>query len=169
MHYILFVALVLILLVSIADSLLVINKFRPLNNLFGGDSNFHPITCRKQTSVCASKGMDQSTISVERQVPDDFINSKGIRSWPTWGCGISKFPWTYDSTETCLIIRGEVVVTPDSGEPVKLGAGDYCTFPAGLSCTWDVKAELLKHYNFEWRILHRIRAKRCLSWRTNCR
>ena len=22
----------------------------------------------------------------------------GVRSWPTWGCEASKFPWSYDST-----------------------------------------------------------------------
>jgi len=26
--------------------------------------------------------------------------------------------------------------------------GDLVTFPAGLSCTWDVKKALRKHYQF---------------------
>jgi hypothetical protein len=32
---------------------------------------------------------------------------------------------------------------------VTLQAGDLATFPAGLSCTWDVHAPLRKHYRFE--------------------
>jgi len=26
-------------------------------------------------------------------------------NWPTWGCGVSKFPWSYDQTETCLVLE----------------------------------------------------------------
>ncbi len=42
---------------------------------------------------------------------------------------------------------GEVVVTPDNGEPVSIKAGDFVTFPKGMSCVWDVKADFKKHYN----------------------
>lgn len=38
-----------------------------------------------------------------------------MRAWPTWGCGVSKFPWTYSDTETCYITEGTVVVTPEGG------------------------------------------------------
>jgi uncharacterized cupin superfamily protein len=41
-----------------------------------------------------------------------------------------------------------VVVTPDGGEPVRMGAGDLVTFPAGMSCTWEVRAAVRKHYTF---------------------
>lgn len=34
------------------------------------------------------------------------------------------------------------------GEPVEIKAGDLCTFPAGMSCTWDVKKAINKHYDF---------------------
>ena len=72
----------------------------------------------------------------------------GVRSWPQWGCEVSVFPWTYDDPETCLILEGEVVVTPEGGEPVRVAAGQLVTFPAGMSCTWDVKAAIKKHYRF---------------------
>ena len=73
----------------------------------------------------------------------------GVKSWPTWGCGVSKFPWTYSETETCLILKGKVTVTPKDGSPaVTVCKGDICTFPAGMSCTWDVTEPILKHYNF---------------------
>ncbi|EKX36653.1 hypothetical protein GUITHDRAFT_78775, partial [Guillardia theta CCMP2712] len=64
-------------------------------------------------------------------------------------CGVSKFPWSYDSRETCLVLEGEVIVTPNKGEPVKIQAGDMAVFPQGMSCTWDVTKAIRKHYNFD--------------------
>ncbi len=61
----------------------------------------------------------------------------------------SNFPWTYDETEICYFLEGDVVVTPDGGEPVHMGAGDLVTFPNGMSCTWDIKKPVRKHYRFE--------------------
>jgi uncharacterized cupin superfamily protein len=72
----------------------------------------------------------------------------GVSSWPTWGCEVSTFPWTYDETETCLLLEGDVSVTPDGGTPVRIGAGDLVVFDAGLSCTWEVHAPVRKHYRF---------------------
>lgn len=34
------------------------------------------------------------------------------------------------------------------GEPVEVVAGDMATFPSGMSCVWDVKEAIEKHYNF---------------------
>jgi len=68
-------------------------------------------------------------------------------SQPTWGCGVSKFDWHYDSEETALIIEGEVAVTYDGGS-VLIQAGDYVVFPEGLSCVWDVTKPINKHYLF---------------------
>jgi uncharacterized protein len=43
-----------------------------------------------------------------------------------------------------------VTITPkNGGEPVSFGVGDLVTFPAGLSCIWDVKKSLRKHYHFD--------------------
>lgn len=33
--------------------------------------------------------------------------------WPTWGCDVSKFPWSYSENETCFLLEGRVIVTPD--------------------------------------------------------
>jgi len=76
------------------------------------------------------------------------LQSLGVTSWPTWGCGVSTFPWSYDEQETCLLLEGNVTVTPDGGEPVRFGAGDLVVFDAGLSCTWEVHAPVRKHYRF---------------------
>ncbi len=39
-------------------------------------------------------------------------------------------------------------MTPDDGEPVRFGEGDLVTFPAGLSCTWEIHSPVRKHYTF---------------------
>jgi uncharacterized protein len=65
---------------------------------------------------------------------------------------ISTFPWTYDEQETCLLLEGDVSVTPEDGEAVQFGAGDLVLFAAGLSCTWEVHAPVRKHYRFGGRV-----------------
>lgn len=80
--------------------------------------------------------------------PCVYAQALGVSRWPTWGCEVSNFPWSYDSTETCYVLKGRVVVTPDGGPAVEIAAGDMATFPSGMSCTWDVKEPILKHYNF---------------------
>ena len=72
-----------------------------------------------------------------------------VFQWGTWGCEASKFPWSYESNESCYILKGKVTVTPtDDRKPVTVGEGDFVTFPAGMSCTWDVSEAIHKHFNF---------------------
>lgn len=89
-----------------------------------------------------------SGIKVEKQASRDALRQKGIFEWPIWSKEVSKFPWTYDSAEICYFLEGDVVVTPDGGEPLRIGKGDLVVFPAGMSCTWDIKQAVKKHYNF---------------------
>lgn len=90
-----------------------------------------------------------SEIKVTRRPSDEQLAADGVKSWPIWTKETSEFPWTYDSTETCYFLEGDVVVTPEGGEPVQVGAGDLVTFPAGMSCTWEVRTPVRKHYKFE--------------------
>ncbi len=87
-------------------------------------------------------------ITVVEEPTEQELEKLGVRGWPTWSCGVSTFPWTYDEAETCLFLEGEVVVTPEDGEPVRVGKGQLVTFPAGMSCTWDVREAVHKHYKF---------------------
>ena len=87
-------------------------------------------------------------ISVTSPCPESTILALGLRDWPIWGCDISTFPWTYDQRETCLLLDGDVTVTPDGGEPVSFRAGDLVVFPKGMSCTWEVHQPVRKHYQF---------------------
>ena len=83
------------------------------------------------------------------QSPDATkLDDLGVSGWPIWTKEVSKFPWTYDESETCYFLEGDVVVTPDDGEPVSMGKGDLVTFPAGMSCTWDIRGDVKKHYRF---------------------
>lgn len=77
------------------------------------------------------------------------LEALGVKRWPTWSKEVSTFPWSYNSDETAYILEGEVTVTPSNGgKAVDFGPGDLVTFPSGLSCTWDVKKALRKHYKF---------------------
>jgi uncharacterized protein len=89
-----------------------------------------------------------SDIKVERKPNDDRLDSQEVKSWPIWTKEKSEFPWTYDEKEVCYFLEGDVVVTPDGGEPVEVGAGDLVTFPKGMSCTWEVRKAVRKHYKF---------------------
>ncbi len=87
-------------------------------------------------------------ISVVHNPSADQLRQLGVADWPIWSCGVSTFPLIYDEQETCLLLEGDVTVTPDGDEPVRFGAGDLVTFAAGLSCSWDVHAAVRKHYRF---------------------
>ncbi|KAJ7525413.1 hypothetical protein O6H91_17G049800 [Diphasiastrum complanatum] len=92
---------------------------------------------------------DKLGIKIERNPSEDRISSLSIKSWPKWGCPPSKFPWTYDATETCYLLKGKVKVYPEgSSDYVEIGAGDLVIFQKGMSCTWDVISAVDKHYTF---------------------
>ncbi|WP_287253660.1 MULTISPECIES: cupin domain-containing protein [unclassified Moorena] len=78
----------------------------------------------------------------------DHLDNLGVSNWPIWTKEVSEFPWTYDEQEICYLLEGEVVVTPDGGEPVQIAKGDLVTFPAGMSCTWKIISNVRKHYQF---------------------
>ena len=86
-------------------------------------------------------------IKVEK-LSQDELKKRGVEGWPIWTKEVSKFPWTYDSIEECLILEGQVTVETEDGKKVKFGKGDFVTFPKGLSCTWIVEKPVRKHYNF---------------------
>ncbi|KAI9132878.1 cupin domain-containing protein [Acaryochloris sp. CCMEE 5410] len=90
----------------------------------------------------------QTQIQVEHQPSVDRLQELRVLNWPIWSKEESEFPWTYDESETCYFLQGEVVVTPDGGEPATMGKGDLVTFPAGMSCTWTIQSAVRKHYRF---------------------
>ena len=76
------------------------------------------------------------------------VSKMDFSSWGTWECGVSIFPWSYDATETCYILEGNVVVeTVD--QKVEFKKGDLVVFPKGLTCKWNVLNPVRKYYKFE--------------------
>jgi uncharacterized cupin superfamily protein len=87
-------------------------------------------------------------IEVRRPNEDD-LEEREVSSWPIWEKEISRFDWHYNVTEECYLLEGKVVVETEGGERVEFGKGDFVTFPEGLSCVWDVKEPVRKHYHFK--------------------
>ncbi len=89
-------------------------------------------------------------MQIEISKPDkQEIERKQILSWPIWEKEISRFDWHYDSVEECYLLEGKVVVETPDGEKVEFGKGNFVTFPKGLSCIWDIRKSVRKHYNFK--------------------
>ena len=87
-------------------------------------------------------------IKIERKPGQERLNELGVTDWPIWTKEESEFPWSYDDTETCYFLTGDVVVTPEGGQPVEVGEGDLVTFPKGLKCKWNVIKKIRKVYKF---------------------
>ncbi len=87
-------------------------------------------------------------IKIVHKPSESLVEEMSIKSWPIWEKEVSEFPWHYDEKETCLLLEGEVEVTPADSEPVRFGKGDLVEFPAGMSCTWKVLKPVKKHYKF---------------------
>ena len=89
-----------------------------------------------------------SRITVERRPSPERLKELGVLNWPIWTKEASEFPWTYNEPETCYFLEGEVTVSGEDGEVVKVSQGDLVIFPAGMSCTWKISREVRKHYRF---------------------
>lgn len=87
-------------------------------------------------------------IKIEKHELKD-MEKQGVTSWPIWEKEISRFDWHYDSIEECYLLEGEVEVETPDGRRVSFGKGDFVTFPKDLSCIWDIKSPVKKHYNFK--------------------
>ena len=85
---------------------------------------------------------------IVKQLSEDEIQERGIRSWSTWSCDKSEFPWEYSEKESCYILEGQVDVTVENGETISITAGDYVEFPRGLKCRWNVHQAIYKHFLF---------------------
>jgi len=90
-----------------------------------------------------------NNIQVEHNPGMERLAALGVVSWPIWECEVSEFPWIYNNRETSCLPAGEVMVTPEGGEPVTVKANDLVVLPAGMSCRWQVLQAVRKHYRFD--------------------
>ena len=84
---------------------------------------------------------------IVKNLTSEEIKEKGIRSWPVWTKGISRFNHAYDGAEECLFLEGDVTIETSDG-PVHIKPGNFVVFEDGLECVWDIKKPVRKHYNF---------------------
>jgi len=91
--------------------------------------------------------MSALQIQVEHNPPATKLETLGVDQWAIWRKEVSRFPWTYPQDEICYILKGRFTVTPDDSKPQQFQAGDLITFPAGLSCTWEIEEDVEKHYD----------------------
>lgn len=87
-------------------------------------------------------------IKVQKLSKQD-LERKGVFDWPIWEKETSRFPWVYDNIEECYFLEGKVTMETRDGKAINFGKGDFVTFPRGLSCVWDIKEPVRKHYNFK--------------------
>ncbi|KWT84009.1 cupin domain-containing protein [Candidatus Magnetominusculus xianensis] len=87
-------------------------------------------------------------IKIVKPAAED-LKTRGVEHWPIWQKEASVFDWHYGDTEECYILEGQVTVSTKDGKKVEFGKGDFVTFPKGLSCTWEIKEPIKKHYNFK--------------------
>jgi len=50
--------------------------------------------------------------------------------------------------EICYFLEGDVVETPDGENHIEMGKGNLVTFPEGMSCSWNIRKNVTKHYKF---------------------
>lgn len=84
---------------------------------------------------------------IQEQLTDNQIEELGIRQWPIWEKEISRFSYVYEEEELCYFLEGIVVIETEQGATT-IKKGDFITFPKGLSCIWDIKEPVRKHYLF---------------------
>lgn len=90
-----------------------------------------------------------NTITIEHNVPPAKLDVLYVDDWPVWTKGISEFDWEYDQQETCYVVEGSAVITPENAAPVTIKTGDMVVFPKGMRCVWKVIEPIEKHYKFD--------------------
>ncbi len=93
--------------------------------------------------------MDTPRIYVEHNPSPAKLDVIGVYDWPIWKKEAATFPWHYDQAETCYLLKGRVIVTPEGGEPLEIRRNDLVRFPAGLRCRWEILEPVEKHYRFD--------------------
>jgi uncharacterized cupin superfamily protein len=87
-------------------------------------------------------------VKITQQPDRAALEKLGVFSWPIWTKEESNFPWFYDEQETFYMLEGDVILTPEDGEPARFGKGDLVVCPAGMACTWEIHSAVRKHYRF---------------------
>lgn len=103
--------------------------------IFKGLSYFYTFSNKSTTPI----------IDIHKATQNEIETSK---SWPIWTKEISEFDYSYDQTEQCMILEGEVDIKVNDNKIYSFKSGDFVTFPKGLKCKWIIKQPVKKHYKF---------------------
>ena len=79
-----------------------------------------------------------SSITIEHNVTPAKQDVLFVDDWPTWEKDVSEFDWEYERNETCYIIEGKAIITPENEEPVTIETCDMVWFPQGMKFVWKV-------------------------------
>ncbi|NDP47307.1 MAG: cupin domain-containing protein [Sulfuriferula multivorans] len=85
-------------------------------------------------------------IKIEAHPDATRLSKLKVNVWPEWEKESSIMPWTYVEAETSYILEGRAIITPEEGEPVEICKGNLVTFPAGMSCVWNIIEPVRKRY-----------------------
>ncbi len=82
-----------------------------------------------------------------KRITDSEFKKMGINNWPVWEKEASVFDWKYDDSEQFYLLEGKVKIKTKNKE-YEVSPGDLVTCPKGLSCNWEIKEYVKKHYHF---------------------
>ena len=88
------------------------------------------------------------TILVERGISAARRAELGVDGWPVWKDGAGHRTLNQNAAEKSYFLSGEVVLTLEGGESVRVGKGDLVIIPAG-ACHWEVIIDVRRHYRSE--------------------
>jgi uncharacterized cupin superfamily protein len=90
--------------------------------------------------------MEQEEIEIKK-ISSKEIQQLGITNWPIWEKEVSEFEWHYDYEEKFYLIEGDVTIKTKNKE-YHIEPGSLVTCSKGLSCNWEIKEYVKKHYQF---------------------
>jgi uncharacterized cupin superfamily protein len=64
----------------------------------------------------------------------------------TWEATPGSYHATYTAYEFVHLIKGRITITPDDGDPKKVGPGDAFVVEAGFKGVWKIDEKVLKHF-----------------------
>ena len=107
-----------------------------------------------------TKLVDRTSTAITEDL-EGWIKTEGNPTMKTWieytaedgsiisGCWEATpgtYSATYKSWEFIHMIEGEVMITPENGDPVTVTAGDAFVIEKGFTGTWEIKKKVFKHF-----------------------
>lgn len=82
-----------------------------------------------------------------KELSEEEYHQMGIEEWPIWEKEASVFDWSYNEKEQFYLLEGEIDIITSGGN-YRIKPGDFVECPKGLSCSWEIRKYVKKHYHF---------------------